>query len=137
MRTAPLLAFGLLVGGAVLVADAVARGNASIFWVLIFPVLSGNSPEFLVGTLLLIAGIFSVALTAVGPRSTERGGRESAPPDEVTPAGNRFAGVVVVGPVPFFFGGWAGVSRRTRLLVAVAGGVALVGFVLAVWLVSR
>jgi uncharacterized membrane protein len=40
-------------------------------------------------------------------------------------------GVVLIGPVPIFFGSWRGANRRTKWLVAAIGGAVLILFVVA------
>jgi uncharacterized protein (TIGR00304 family) len=135
-----LARFGVLgawVAGALLVADAVLHGRASLALVVIVPVFFGGSSEFLLGVVLLVVGFFLVPLALWEPSESEPlrpvpvGPRPTPPSAEV--AGG---GVVLIGPVPLFFGGWKNVSRRVRLLLAIVGGTVLVllvvGYVLAV-----
>jgi uncharacterized membrane protein len=119
----------LLVLGVALVADAVVRGTASLALVAIIPVISGSSAEFLVGVVLLLVGFLTIPF-AFGPfleptTSAPLPGRTEAPSAEV-------GGLVLIGPVPLFFGSWKDVSRRTKVLVAVLGAALVVGFLVAV-----
>lgn len=122
----------LLVVGAALVVDAVVRGAASVALIAIIPVVSGSSAEFLAGVVLLLVGFLSLPLAFRPP--AEPGGaallldpraRGEAPTEEV-------GGLLLVGPVPIFFGGWKNVSVRTRVAVAVIGAALLVALLLAV-----
>jgi uncharacterized protein (TIGR00304 family) len=135
-----LLALGALVAfvaGAALVADAVLRGQASLSLVLVVPVFSGSSVEFLLGVVLLVVGFLLLPLSLWEPSESEPLLRPAEGPSVPPPStGAAGGGVVLIGPVPIFFGAWKNVSRRVRLLAAVAGAVLLVvlvvGFLVAV-----
>ena len=137
MRRWGIAALGALIAGAALLVDATLHGRASLSLVVIVPVLSGGSAEFLLGVALLLVGVFLLPLAFWGPAEnppvvapTE--GAEAAAPEPETVGG----GVVLIGPVPLFFGSWKNASRRTRLLAAIAGAAVLVllvvGYVLTV-----
>jgi uncharacterized protein (TIGR00304 family) len=130
MRWPGYAALALLLAGAGLIVDAVLRGGALVSLVVIVPVVTGSSGEFLLGVLLLIVGLlllpFGLMLSNEGtPRS------EDLPSAAETGAG----GVVLIGPVPVFFGSWRGVSRRTRWIVAAVGGTAVILLVVA-WVLA-
>ncbi len=126
MRLVRVALFGPLLAGALLVGDAVARGRAIVSWVLIVPVVSGASLEFLAGTLLLVVGLFAVPLAFALTSD------EDYPPDLRSPAAGPTgraagaSGVVLIGPWPIFFGGWANLPARTRWWVALAGAAVTV-----------
>ncbi len=132
MRLLRIAPFGLLLAGALLVGDAVARGGATVSWVLVVPVVSGGSLEFLAGTLLLVIGLFAVPI-AFALTSEE----EPPPPTPLSPTPDQTrkatgaSGVVLIGPLPIFFGGWVNVPARTRRWVALAGMAALVALFVA------
>lgn len=132
MRRASIVPVVLLVAGAGLVTVAVLAGGASVSLLLIVPVVTGRSAEFLLGVVLLLAGLFLLPWLWAGEV-------EEAPPLESEavrgPAGNSSVGgggVVLIGPVPIFFGGWRHLPRRARVAVALVGGVVLVVLTLAV-----
>ena len=128
-RVAPL---GLLLAGAFLVGDAVARGEATVSWVLVVPVVSGASLEFLAGTLLVVVGLFAVPL-AFALTSEDELPPPTSPPPSAGPARRATgpSGVVLIGPLPIFFGGWADVPARTRRWAALAGVAAMVALLVA------
>jgi uncharacterized membrane protein len=131
MRRTGWIPVVLLVAGVVLIVDAVLRGTASVALIAIVPVVSGSSTEFLVGVVLLLVGFLSLPLAflsldpgpspgaVVDPRA-----RGETPTAEV-------GGLILVGPVPIFFGSWKDVSFRTKVAVAVVGAALLVVLVLA------
>ena len=130
MRFAALGAFAALVAGGVLVGDAVLHGRASLSLVIIVPVFSGSSVEFLLGVVLLLLGIFLLPLAFVEPL-------DEAPPARSSSPGATSGGLVLVGPLPFFFGAWKNVSPRVRILAAIIGAVLLVVLVAAVLVAVR
>lgn len=122
MRVWGLVPLGFLAAGAVLVVWAALQGGAQLAVVVILPVIFGRSLDFGVGVLLLLVGFFTLPL-AFG----DSGGFESDAP-RLTEASS--AGLVLIGPIPIFFGSWSHASRRTRILAAVIGAAAVVGTVL-------
>jgi uncharacterized protein (TIGR00304 family) len=129
MEVARYVPLVLLAVGAALIVDAVLRGSAHAALILIVPVLTGGSVEFLFGVLLLFLGLLSLpALTLMqGLHATEPG---EAPEGGARPSGS--GGVVLIGPVPIFFGEWGEMRRRTYWWwVAVAS--VLFAALLVVW----
>lgn len=115
MRVASFIAPALIAGGVAAVVGAILTGGAQAGIVVVFPVIFGSSALFLVGVLLLIAGIFALPL-AFGVSEVEP-----------STSGNvTSGGLVLIGPVPIFWGSAGHASRRVRLLAAVAGGLLLV-----------
>ncbi|MGI0132833.1 MAG: hypothetical protein ACREDK_07075, partial [Thermoplasmata archaeon] len=101
-RVLALLPLLLLVVGAALVVRAIVAGTASFFLVVIIPVVAGGSLEFVVGVILLLAGLFTL------PLAWSSGGDEDAPEAGSSGAprsGMRSGGLLLVGPFPIFFGG--------------------------------
>ncbi len=121
-----VLAFALL-------AAAVASGGASFFLLLILPGLVGSSPLFAGGILCLILAFLTIPLayspSVEGPRTYPTSG-----PSPATPDSSGAAGVVLIGPLPIFFGRWRGVRGRAHWLAVLAGlvlvAVAVLLFVL-------
>lgn len=133
MRAARWLPIALWAAGGALIVDSVVRGSAQVWLVVVIPVVSGESAEFLLGVVLLLAGFLTfpwLGRAAEGPEGS-RGLPTSEPPVSEppwprgdAPSGTGGGGLILIGPVPIFFGGWRHASRRTRWL-AVAGGAIL------------
>lgn len=129
-RAVPI-AFWVL--GVALLADAVLRGAARVTLVVIVPVLSGQSAEFLVGVVLLFAGFLTLPWffldedRRTGPSPGTGDGPAAPPLHSSGEVGG--GGLILIGPVPILFGGWRAVSRRTRWALAIAGGAVLAVFV--------
>lgn len=132
LRFVPLL---LLLGGGGLIGDAIARGAASVALLVVVPVIFGASSEFLVGVVLLVFGFATLPL-ALGYRVAAEAEDEVAPRAHVEAPPAEVGGLLLIGPVPIFFGRWGRVSRRVRL-VAAAAGAALLVVALAVFLWVR
>jgi uncharacterized membrane protein len=132
-RLVPLV---LLAAGVGLLVDAVARGGASVAVVVVVPVVFGASTEFLVGVVLLFFGLVSLplALGYVFESSVTEELRSSAR-TEVPPA--EVGGLILLGPLPVFFGRWGPGSRRLRVAAAAVGGALLVVFLVWLYLVLR
>ncbi|MGA8302411.1 MAG: DUF131 domain-containing protein [Thermoplasmata archaeon] len=127
MRWGALVPAVLLAVGAVLVALAALQGAARLAVVVVVPVVFGSSIEFVVGVLLLLAGLFSLGLAFEPAEETDEPGVASPPR---TSSGG--GGLVLVGPVPLFFGAWRDVPARTRILVAILGAAVFAVAVLVV-----
>ncbi len=128
MRGRALVPIALLAAGAALVAGALLEGGASLALVIVVPVLYGRSLAFVVGAVLIAVGCVTLPL-ALGPFEPAE---DEA--DATSPAARGDGGLVLIGPVPIFFGRWSGVPERARVIVAVVG---LVLFAVAVALVLR
>ena len=141
MRGTRAASIALWVLGIVLVTDSVLRGAARVSLVVIVPVISGQSAEFLLGIVFLLAGFLTVPWLLFEGVHVEAPSEElstespSSPPPSHGPVGG--GGLLLIGPVPILFGGWRNVSRRTRWWLAVVGGVILVAFVAAAVLAFR
>ena len=134
MRASAAVPVILLLAGAGLLADAVVRGGASVAWVVVFPVFFGGSALFFLGVVLLFFGFVTLPL-AVGSWFEWEDPDATLPSHGATPPAE-VGGLILIGPVPFFFGRWRGVSRRTRIAAAIAGG-AFVALFVVVLLVVR
>jgi uncharacterized membrane protein len=118
----------LLVLGALALAVAVAQGSARLFLLLVIPVVTGTGGLFLGGVVLIALGVFflPLALLSDQPGAPEPG--TSAPPPPPLAAerpATEGGGLLLIGPVPIFFGSW----RRNppiRYRWAVAVGLVLV-----------
>lgn len=122
----------LLLVGLGLVVLAVVRSEASLHLVLIVPVLAGSSPLFLLGVLLVVVG-FALLPLALGSTSPEV--RPPSGPGGIAPSpppSEAFGGVILIGPVPLFFGAWRHPDRRRYLLAVALGTAVVVAAVLAI-----
>jgi len=129
VRYLPLI---LLAAGAALIVDAVLRGSAHAALIFIVPVLTGGSSEFLVGVLLLFLGL--LAFPAVSLSASMWSASEEPAAGGPTSSGGT-GGVVLIGPVPIFFGEWGEMRRRTYWWwVAVASVLFAALLVVWVWL---
>ncbi len=135
MRASQVLPLVLLVGGVGVIADAVARGGASVALVVVLPVIFGASAEFFLGVVLLFCGLVTLPL-AFGYTLLAEGVDEGPRPAALPAAPPEAGGLLLVGPVPIFFGRWGRVSRRARVLAA-AAGTALLLVAVAIFLGLR
>ncbi|MGI0071719.1 MAG: hypothetical protein ACRECT_06600 [Thermoplasmata archaeon] len=127
MRGVGLVPVLLLAAGAAFVVLSVIEGHAGLAIVVVLPVVYGGSLEFGLGVLLLVAGLLTLPFV-----SSTRFVVEDESGSETAVSGGS-GGVVLLGPVPIFLGGWRGVPARTRWILAGVGGAVLVLAVLA-WL---
>ncbi len=138
MRGAGIVPLLLVLVGAGAVADSVVRGGARVDLVLVVPVVSGSSAEFLLGVGLIFAGVFTLPLLWPVVEEDRREGAGDATLDG-SPARSSGGGggLVLIGPVPIFFGSWRSVSRRTRWVVAAVGGALLLLLIVVALLAAR
>jgi uncharacterized membrane protein len=125
VRLAALVPIALLVSGALLLILAVVEGGAQLAVVVVVPVFFGQSWVFAVAIVLLVAGFFTLPLAF-----STYDAPDPSPEDGPASTSGGSGGLVLIGPVPIFFGSWRGVSTRTRVVVAILGGALLVAFVL-------
>jgi uncharacterized membrane protein len=123
VRRAALIPLGLLVAGAALVVYSVLRGLATVGILVVIPFVVGSSASLAVGVFLIAVGFLTLPFAFA---EVEWEDEDRSP---VRSGSSRTSGVVVVGPIPFFFGTWRELPRWVPIAVSVAGGA-----VLAVWL---
>jgi uncharacterized membrane protein len=123
----PFLGLACLAAGVILLIEAVRTGGARLFLFLIFPVLSGSSLAFGLAVVFLVIGLFLLPLVFVRgePSEIPAAGTVAAGPSS-SPEEGGAGGLVLIGPVPIFFGSW-----RRRPPISYRWAV-LIGVVLAV-----
>src|SRR5881296_206081 len=105
-----------VLAGVLMMALAVARGEASVYLVLIIPVIVGTGPLAFLGAFLLWPFRFEA----------EPEGQDILPvSSEGAPPARRWGGVLFLGPIPVMFGSDPRMTR-TMLLIGVVLFVALV-----------
>lgn len=123
MRPIRALPGVLLAAGAVCVAIAVHQGGVELGLFVVVPFLIGTGPLFALGVLLVIGGLATLPLAwdaAPGPVADRSARAPTA----------RSGGLVLIGPVPIFFGAWETADRRLYWLAAGVGLLLLVVVVL-------
>jgi uncharacterized protein (TIGR00304 family) len=105
MRTSIMIPVLMFVTGLVVIGIAVASGEGEVSLVLIFPVFSGSSGLFMLGTALIVLSFMTGFFMMI------RNQLETVQPDvypvgkdALRPAKTEFGGVVMVGPIPIAFG---------------------------------
>lgn len=129
-RSVRFVAPVLLFAGVGLVAYAVVTGSASVaLWALV-PVVHGRSAPFVVGVVLLLLGFFAL------PLGSFLGSEDGPPPEEKPTAGSGSAqggGVVLIGPVPIFFGAWRAAPGWIRWAIALVVGATMLLLLVIAW----
>jgi uncharacterized protein (TIGR00304 family) len=126
----PVMFFAAGIG---LIGLAVAQGDADVSLFLVFPVFSGSSATFVLGTaFILLSFVSGFILLAMG--QAEAAGMDLQRTVEgVGGAGRqsrtRYGGVVLVGPVPIAFGSDQKIALA-MLVVGIVVAVALLGVLL-------
>lgn len=126
-----LVAPALLLVGVGLVVLSIVSGSARWYFFVFIPIVAGNSALLVLGAILIFLGI------AFLPTAFRRGDGEDIPgprdPNSpgTTPSGSRSSGgLLLVGPVPIFWGDWKNAPRWAYVLPSVVGGLFVVLLVL-------
>jgi uncharacterized protein (TIGR00304 family) len=115
-----------VLAGVLMMALAVARGEASVYLVLIIPVIVGTGPLAFLGVFLVFAGFLLTFLLGPFRFEAEPEGQDIRPvSSEGAPPARRWGGVLFLGPIPVMFGSDPRMTR-TMLLIGVVLFVALV-----------
>lgn len=113
----------MFVSGIACIAAAAVGGEADIRLFLIFPVFSGSSWLFILGTLLIVLSfLVGFAMIAIGGTEADRsqpGSVEPRPP-ATTHRKTTYGGMVLVGPIPIVFA-----SSRNMAIFMLMIGIAL------------
>ena len=124
VRYRPLIPLLLLGLGVAAIAESIASGGATFWLIVVVPVVTGSSPFLLLGALLLISGVLLLpwgfsTWPPVDSAANDRPGIQRDNPN----AGETSGGVVLIGPLPLFFGSWKNPSRGRYWLAVVFGAV--------------
>jgi len=112
--------------GVLVMALAVARGEANVYLVLVIPVIVGTGALAFLGVFLVFAGFLLTFLLWPSRLDADPGGRNALPVSpEGTPPARRWGGVLFLGPIPVIFGSDPRMTR-TMLLIGVVLFLALV-----------
>lgn len=135
MRAIRLIGPVVIIAGFATLALAVARGEASLYLIVVIPAVVGNGPLAFLGILLVFLGFFLTfflgsAAAPIGEAEPREG--PTAIPAE-TPGRRRWGGVVFLGPIPLVFGSDPQMTRMMLLLGAILF-LALLGLTLALLL---
>lgn len=124
------LPIALFAAGIALVLAAVTAGLAELTLFFVFPVITGTSPVFFLGVLLIVLGFFvGFALMMMGRLEVDYH------MDPVPPLGEQqktqYGGLILIGPIPIAFGS----SKNIAIFMLVAGIVLLIAFIAAVLII--
>jgi uncharacterized protein (TIGR00304 family) len=122
----------ILVVGAALLGEAVATGGARLYLLFVIPVLTGTSPLFGVSVVFLVAGFFLLPFVFLGGELTESSEVRPAP-SASGKAGSGSGGMILIGPIPIFFGAWRQNPPIAYRWAVVLGVVLAVAAVLLLW----
>ena len=125
MRLRPIIwvPIAVFVSGIACIAAAAASGEVDVRLFLIFPVFSGSSWLFILGTLLIVLSFFvgfaMIAVEGTEPDRSQPGGVEPRSP-ATTQRKTTYGGVVLVGPIPIVFA-----SNKKMAIFMLIIGIAL------------
>ena len=121
MRLIRFVGPGILLTGLVALALAVARGEASVYLILIVPAVVGTGPLAFLGILLVFLGFFLTFFlwtAGASPPAIDPGEIPAVTP-QGTPKPRRWGGVVFLGPIPLVFGSDPQMTRWMLILGAI------------------
>ena len=108
-----------LLAGLAVLGLALSRGEASLYLVVVVPVITGTGPLAVLGIVLIFAGFFATFLLwpareIPAPPKDEAVPMRGAAPRPVPP--RRWGGVVFLGPFPIVFGSDPRMARAMLLI---------------------
>ncbi len=127
MQPRIILPISLFVSGIALIAAAVATGKAEVSLFIIFPVFSGSSALFVLGTVLIVLSfVVGFVMLALGQLELARFEveRQALRERPQTEKRTKYGGVVLVGPVPIAFGS----DRNLAVFMLILGIVLAIVF---------
>jgi uncharacterized membrane protein len=134
VRRAAVVPGAFLAVGVGLIGLALVRGEATVGVFVVLPFVAGSSVPLVLGVASLFAAFLTLPL-AVGTGPETRA--PSPPGGGAERTGSSWGGVVVLGPVPLFFGRYRSVPKWVRYAAAGGGVALLVAFAVVVLAVVR
>jgi uncharacterized membrane protein len=135
MRVLRAVGVALVLLGIGSISISLASGSSHLYLLLVIPVVTGSSAWFLGGTASLLIGLILFAVGYPADRS-EGGGPDGG--DEESPdrdrAGSSGGGVVLIGPIPIFFGGARQFADRYYWLALGAGAATFAAVLVVLYL---
>ena len=118
MRFLRLLGPAIVLVGLLVLAVAVQRGEASVYLVIIVPVVAGSGPIAFLAILLVFVGFFLTFLLWPSRLAapSEQALESVQLPTDMAKGPRRWGGVVFLGPIPLVFGSD---PRMTRAMLLV------------------
>jgi len=118
LRFLRLLGPAIVLVGLLVLAVAVQRGEASVYLVIVVPIVAGSGPIAFLAILLVFVGFFITFLLwpsrQVAP--SDQALESVQLPTDMAKAPRRWGGVVFLGPIPLVFGSD---PRMTRAMLLV------------------
>jgi len=129
-----MVPIGLFAAGVACIAASVLTGEAEVSLFLIFPVFSGSSGLFLLGTLTIILSFIAGFMLLTIGQIEIAGGNFGVPGGKASQEGGKserkYGGVVLIGPVPIAFGSDKKIALAMLVIGIVLAIAALVALVL-------
>lgn len=120
--------------GAVLLGESLATGGARLYLLVILPVFTGTTLVFGLAVGFLVAGFFLLPLVFVGKETADlRSEGTPAPTSPPSTGMGSAGGMVLIGPVPIFFGAWRRNPPISYWWAVVLGVVLAVVVLLLLW----
>ena len=118
MRFLRLLGPAIVLVGLLVLAVAVQRGEASVYLVIVVPIVAGSGPIAFLAILLVFVGFFLTFLLWPSRLAapSEQALESVQLPTDMAKAPRRWGGVVFLGPIPLVFGSD---PRMTRAILLV------------------
>jgi uncharacterized protein (TIGR00304 family) len=134
VRLVQLAGPAVLIVGLATLALAVARGEASLYLIVVIPAVVGTGPVAFLGILLVFAGFFLTSfLWSIGaPRPAPEPDQVPAVTPPAAPSTRRWGGIVFLGPIPLVFGSDPQMTRM-MLVLGVILFLALLGLTIALF----
>lgn len=135
MRTfARVLGPVFLLIGAALLAESLSTGGARLYLLLVIPVVTGTTPLFGLSVVFLVLGLLFLPFVFAGEESPENPTSPAqSPAASTTTETGSPGGLILIGPVPLFFGAWRRNPPISYRWAVVLGVVLALVAVLLLW----
>jgi uncharacterized membrane protein len=120
--------------GAALLVEALASGGARLYLLVFIPVFTGTTLTFGFSVLFLVMGFLLLPFSFVGTgRSEPTPTAASILPSPTATREEGSGGMILVGPVPIFFGSWRRNPPMSYRWAVLLGAVLAVVAILLLW----